>query len=188
MKTTHVDEYVRATVWERRCGKTLWKDVVRRTLWERREKYVVRKSVWEVYFFWPSSFYWQIFVIKNGLHRMGALILWCLCFNFSQARWMFARTPPNEWWTVRVASTAVRASRRFRSDSRAVIVRRRSALAPVRVSFLMMLKHVWLEPLVGNWFFKMGFQFTCLFVSPSFVWVSKRRKKTNRYIYRYIDK
>ena len=64
---------VRNTLWERRCGK----DVVRKTLWERRcEKDVVRKSLWKIYLFWPASFYWQIFVIKNVLHRLGALHLW----------------------------------------------------------------------------------------------------------------
>ena len=62
-----VDDYVRATVRERRCEndvvrRTLWgrcceKDVVRKTLWERRWwKDVVRNSVWERYFFWPASF------------------------------------------------------------------------------------------------------------------------------------
>ena len=79
--------YVRATVWKRRCGKTLWerdceKDVVRKTLWERRfEKDVVRKSLWERYFFLPASYNRQIFVITNVLRRLWALHLWCLCYN-----------------------------------------------------------------------------------------------------------
>ena len=54
---------------------------VRKTSWERRcEKDVLRKTLWEIYLFWPASFDWQMFVIKNSLHRLGAFHLWCLCF------------------------------------------------------------------------------------------------------------
>ena len=72
-----VDEYVRATVWKRRC-----------------EKDVVRKSLWERYFFWPALFYWQTFVSKNVLPRLGALHLWCLCFY---KYWVLYEVLDNRW-------------------------------------------------------------------------------------------
>ena len=74
---------VRKKLWERRCKK----DVVRETLWDskwekRCEKDVVRNSLWDRYLFGSASFNRQIFVIKNVLHRLGALRLWCLRSNY----------------------------------------------------------------------------------------------------------
>ena len=87
-----VDEYVRATVWDRRCEKdvvrkTLWerrceKDVVRMTLWKRRCRTVVVKNI----FLFICFFNRQIIVIKNVLHRLGALHLWCLCLYSRRRR------------------------------------------------------------------------------------------------------
>ena len=69
-----VDEYVRATVWERRCDqRRCEKDVVRAMLWDRR----FGKTLWENHFFLLTKL---IFVSKNVLSRLGALHLWCLCF------------------------------------------------------------------------------------------------------------
>ena len=69
-----VDEYVRATVWERHCGK----DVVRKTLRKQRCKIdVVERRCEKI-----TSFYWQIFVSKDVLPRLGALHLWCLCLSY----------------------------------------------------------------------------------------------------------
>ena len=68
------------------CGRICKGNGVKKTLWERCcEKDVVRYFdqyvIW--YFFWSALFYWQIFVSKNVLPRLGALHLWCLCLYHS---------------------------------------------------------------------------------------------------------
>ena len=77
----------RATVWKRRCEKNvvrkaLWKrhcekDVVRETLWERRCKKVVVRRI----FLLTCFFLLTNIRVKKCLPRLGALHLWCLCFN-----------------------------------------------------------------------------------------------------------